>query len=99
MLKLEEKQKLIVFRNETKGGTIYYTASFGSTIKVDGEEKDIYYSLPVKCSKENTNKLEKIFKNGASYTIIHVGGWVCCFEIEIDKKKVTRPALLIQTIY
>ena len=39
MLKLQEKQKLMVFRNETKGGSIFYTASFDSVIKVDNKEK------------------------------------------------------------
>lgn len=99
MLKLEQKQKLMVFRNETKGGTIFYTASFDSTIKADGKDKTIYCGLPIKCSKETFEKLEKIFKNGAKYSVISADAWVCCFEIEVDKKITTRPALFIQTIH
>lgn len=99
MLKLEQKQKLMVFRNETKGGSIFYTASFDSTIKVDNKDKTIYCGLPIKCSKETFTKLEKIFKNGAKYSVITADAWVCAFELEIDGKNVTRPALFIQTLY
>jgi len=99
MLKLEEKQKLMVFRNETKGGNIFYTASFDSTIKVDSKDKTIYCGLPIKCSKETFTKLEKIFKNGAKYSVITANAWLCCFELEVDGKNTTRPALFIQTIH
>ena len=99
MLKLQEKQKLMVFRNETKGGSIFYTASFDSVIKVDNQEKTIYCGLPIKCSKETFSKLEKIFKNGAKYSVISADAWVCAYELEIDGKNVTRPALFIQTIH
>lgn len=99
MLKLEEKQKLMVFRNETKEGNIFYTASFDSTIKVDSKNKTIYCGLPIKCSKETFSKLGKIFKNGAKYSVITANTWLCCFEVEIDGKNTTRPALFIQTIH
>lgn len=99
MLKLEEKQKLMVFKNETKEGNIFYTASFDSTIKVDSKNKTIYCGLPIKCSKETFSKLGKIFKNGAKYSVITANTWLCCFEVEIDGKNTTRPALFIQTIH
>lgn len=98
MLKLQEKQKLMVFRNETKGGQIYYTASFDSTIKADAKDKTIYCALPIKCSKENFTRLEKIFKNGAKYSVITADAWLCCYEVSVDNKTTTKPALFVQSI-
>lgn len=98
MLKLQEKQKLMVFRNETKGGQVYYTASFDSTIKEDGKDRVIYTSLPIKCSKDNFEKLEKIFKNGAKYSVITTDSWLCVYEVTIEDKKSTRPAIFIQNL-
>lgn len=99
MLKLETKQKVMVFRNETKGGQVYYTSSVDSIVKEDERNRSIYASLPIKCSKDNFDKLEKIFKNGAKYSVISCDAWICVYEVEIDNKKATKPALFIQNIH
>lgn len=98
MLKLQEKQKLMVFKNATDVGSIYYTASFDSTIKVDNKEKTIYCALPIKCSKENFERLEKIFRNGAKYSVISADAWLCAYEVKLDSRIVTKPAIFIQNI-
>lgn len=99
MLKLETKQKIMVFRNKTKGGKIYYTASFDSTIKEEGKDRTIYTSLPIKCSKDNFEKLEKLFKNGAKYSVISVDAWLCVYETAVDDLgTITKPAIFVQNI-
>lgn len=79
MLKIEDKSSLLVFRN-TKGEKVFYSVSIDSEVKdKDGNTKKIYNSLPLSTSRENQDKLEKIFKDGRKFTILKVNGYIACY--------------------